>query len=129
MPVSFDEAALGAEIKVPTLDGAPVTLKIPAGTPNGRTFRVRGRGCSAKGAERHKGDLLVTVEVQVPAVLDEKAREAVQAYREATGSPDLRANLFDAAPGARMSGPRRPRPDPGAPGRTCRSSSSAWPPS
>ena len=44
VPVSFDEAALGAEIKIPTLGGAPVTLKVPAGTPNGRTFRVRGKG-------------------------------------------------------------------------------------
>ena len=48
MPVSFDEVALGAEIKIPTLGGAPVTLKIPAGTPNGRTFRVRGRGAAKK---------------------------------------------------------------------------------
>ncbi len=99
VPVSFDEAALGAEIKVPTLGGAPVTLKIPAGTPNGRSFRVRGRGVArTSGASAGTtGDLLVTVEVQVPAVLDEKAREAVQAYREATASTDLRANLFGAA--------------------------------
>jgi molecular chaperone DnaJ len=101
VPVSFDEAALGAEIKVPTLNGAPVTLKIPPGTPNGRSFRVRGRGVRrtrgpAKGST---GDLLVTVEVQVPAVLDAKAREAVQAYRDATGGADLRANLFDARSG------------------------------
>jgi molecular chaperone DnaJ len=94
VPVSFDEAALGAEIKVPTLAGAPVTLKIPPGTPNGRSFRVRGRGVQRK--DGHKGDLLVSVEVQVPAVLDDKAREAVLAYREATGGSDLRANLFDA---------------------------------
>ncbi len=53
VPVSFDEAALGAEIKVPTLGGAPVTLRIPAGTPNGRTFRVRGRGATA--GRRHQG--------------------------------------------------------------------------
>jgi molecular chaperone DnaJ len=92
VPVSFDEAALGAEIKVPTLNGAPVTLKIPAGTPNGRAFRVRGRGVQRK--DGHKGDLLVTVEVQVPAKLNEKAREAVEALREATGGSDLRANLF-----------------------------------
>ena len=65
VPVSFDEAALGAEIKVPTLGGAPVTLKIPAGTPNGRTFRVRGKG--ARKADGTHGDLLATVEVQVPA--------------------------------------------------------------
>ena len=44
VPVSFTEATLGADIKVPTLNGGPVTLKIPAGTPNGRTFRVRGKG-------------------------------------------------------------------------------------
>jgi molecular chaperone DnaJ len=99
VPVSFDEAALGAEIKVPTLGGSPVTLKIPPGTPNGRVFRVRGRGVKrTSGASvGTTGDLLVTVQVQVPAVLDEKAREAVRAYREATGGSDLRANLFEAS--------------------------------
>lgn len=92
VPVSFDEAALGAEIKVPTLGGAPVTVKIPPGTPNGRTFRVRGKGVVRK--DGHRGDLLVTVEVHVPAVLDDKARSAVEAYREATSGTDLRSNLF-----------------------------------
>jgi molecular chaperone DnaJ len=95
VPISFTEAALGADIKVPTLSGAPVTLKIPAGTPNGRAFRVRGRGVQRK--DGHKGDLLVTVEVHVPAHLDEKARAAVEALRDATGGSDLRANLFDAS--------------------------------
>jgi molecular chaperone DnaJ len=94
VPVSFDEAALGAEIKVPTLGGAPVTLKIPAGTPNGRTFRVRGKG--VRRADGTYGDLLATVEVQVPAVLDQAARAAVEAYREATAGKPLRANLFEA---------------------------------
>ena len=93
VPVTFDEAALGAEIKVPTLTGAPVTLRIPAGTPNGRVFRVRGRGVSRK--DGTKGDLLVTVEVQVPAQLDDAAREAVQAYRRATAGGDPRAALFE----------------------------------
>jgi molecular chaperone DnaJ len=98
VPVSFDEAALGAEIKVPTLNGAPVTLKIPPGTPNGRSFRVRGRGVTRTSgtAKGTAGDLIVTIEVQVPAALDGKAREAVQAYRDATGGTDLRANLFAA---------------------------------
>ncbi|MCW2844513.1 MAG: chaperone protein DnaJ, partial [Nocardioides sp.] len=94
VPVSFDELALGADVKVPTLSGAPVTLKIPAGTPNGRTFRVRGRG--APKADGTSGDLLATVEVQVPAVLDDAAREAVLAYRDATAGKPLRANLFEA---------------------------------
>jgi molecular chaperone DnaJ len=98
VPVTFDEAALGAEIKVPTLSGAPVTLKIPPGTPNGRAFRVRGRGVphTSGPAKGSTGDLLVTVEVQVPAVLNAKARDAVEAYRDATGGTDLRANLFAA---------------------------------
>jgi molecular chaperone DnaJ len=94
VPVSFAEAALGADIKVPTLNGAPVTLKIPAGTPNGRTFRVRGKGAAKK--DGTKGDLLATVEVQVPAHLSPQAREAVEAYRAATGDAALRTNLFEA---------------------------------
>ena len=64
VPISFDEAALGAEIKIPTLGGAPVTVKVPAGTPNGRTFRVRGKGARKK--DGTNGDLLATVQVQVP---------------------------------------------------------------
>lgn len=95
VPVSFDELALGAEIKIPTLGGSPVTLKVPAGTPNGRTFRVRGRG--APKSDGSKGDLLATVEVQVPAVLDGAAREAVEAYRAATASKPLRSKLFEEA--------------------------------
>ncbi|MDQ4054302.1 MAG: molecular chaperone DnaJ [Actinomycetota bacterium] len=93
VPVSFDEAALGAEIKVPTLGGAPVTLKIPAGTPNGRTFRVRGKG--ARRSDGTNGDLLATVEVHVPAQLDRAAREAVESYREAMSGKPLRGNLFE----------------------------------
>jgi len=95
VPVSFDEAALGAEIKVPTLSGAPVTLKIPSGTPTGRTFRVRGKG--ARKSDGTVGDLLVTVEVQVPAVLDPATREAVESYRAATAGKPLRGNLFEGA--------------------------------
>ncbi len=94
VPVSFDEAALGAEVKVPTLAGASVTLKLPPGTPNGRTFRVRGKGARRK--DGTMGDLLATVEVQVPAVLDQATREAVEAYRAATGGQTLRAGLFEA---------------------------------
>jgi molecular chaperone DnaJ len=95
VPISFDEAVLGAEIKIPTLGGAPVTLKIPAGTPNGRTFRVRGKG--AKRSDGTRGDLLATVEVQVPAGIDTKTREAVEALRDALADKPLRTNLFDAS--------------------------------
>ena len=95
VPISFDEAALGAEVKVPTLGGAPVTLKVPAGTPNGRTFRIRGKG--ARKSDGTRGDLLATVEVQVPAKLDPAAREAIEAYRAATTGSALRANLIEGA--------------------------------
>lgn len=93
VPVSFDEAALGAEVKIPTLGGAPVTLKLPPGTPNGRTFRVRGKGATRR--DGSKGDLLATVEVQVPATLDQTAREALEAYRAATAGKPLRNGLFE----------------------------------
>jgi molecular chaperone DnaJ len=90
-PVRFDEAALGAEISVPTLGGAPVRLRIPAGTPNGRTFRVRGKGATRR--DGTKGDLLVTVEVETPTELSEAARAAVEAYRDAVDGHDPRARL------------------------------------
>jgi molecular chaperone DnaJ len=80
VPVTFAEAALGAEIKVPTLT-TPVTVRIPAGTPSGRTLRVKGRGVpTGKGA----GDLLVTVEVAVPPKLSDQQRRAVEALAQAT---------------------------------------------
>ncbi len=94
VPVSFDEAALGGEVKIPTLGGAPVTLRLPPGTPNGRTFRVRGKGATRR--DGSKGDLLATVEVQVPAQLDPTAREAVEAYRAAMAGKPLRSGLFEA---------------------------------
>ncbi|GLX05834.1 molecular chaperone DnaJ [Microbispora sp. NBRC 16548] len=95
VPVTFPEAALGAEIKVPTLRGMPVTLRIPEGTPNGRTFRVRGRGASRK--DGTKGDLLVTVQVTVPQNLDDKARAALEEFRNATEGQDLREELIKQA--------------------------------
>ncbi|MFP3988963.1 molecular chaperone DnaJ [Streptomyces sp. E11-3] len=98
VPVSYPEAALGGEVKVPTLGGPPVTLKLPPGTPNGRTMRARGKGAVRKDGTR--GDLLVTVEVTVPKDLDTDARTALEAYRKATAGEDPRAELFQAAKGA-----------------------------
>jgi len=93
-PVTFQEAALGAEIQVPTLHGAPVKLRLSPGTPNGRTLRVRGKGVSKR--DGSKGDLLVTIEVLVPEALNEQAREALNSYAEAVGSVNPRAKLFAA---------------------------------
>ncbi|MFC4112702.1 molecular chaperone DnaJ [Nonomuraea zeae] len=95
VPVTFTEAALGAEIKVPILKGLPVTLRIPAGTPNGRTFRVRGRGVTRK--DGTKGDLLATVEVVVPKTLDDKSRELLTEFNTAIAGEDPRADLIQRA--------------------------------
>jgi len=75
VPITFPEAALGANVKVPTLDGSTVTLKVPPGTPSGKTFRVRGRGVATK---RGTGDLLVTVDVVVPTELSDAERKAIE---------------------------------------------------
>ncbi|MEO3752613.1 molecular chaperone DnaJ [Streptomyces sp. B6B3] len=97
VPVTFPEAALGGEIKVPTLGGGPVTLKLPPGTPGGRTMRARGKGAVRKDGTR--GDLLVTIEVVVPRELDDRARKTLQSYRDAAGDEDPRTALFEAAKG------------------------------
>ena len=94
VPVAFDEAALGATIEVPTIDGSTVRVKVPEGTPSGRVLRVKGKG--VKGAKT-TGDLLVTVQVVVPQRLSGAAREAVQAFGIATSGEDVRAGLLDAA--------------------------------
>ena len=83
VPVTYPEAALGADVKVPTLDGPAVTLRIPAGTASGRTLRVRGHGVPKRDGGR--GDLLVTVEVAVPPTMDGAERRAVEALAQVTG--------------------------------------------
>jgi molecular chaperone DnaJ len=89
VPVTFAEAALGADITVPSLDGS-VTLRIPPGTASGKTFRVKGRGVKTASSA---GDLLVTVEVDVPTSLNDEQRAAIEAAGKATtNSP--RAHLW-----------------------------------
>jgi molecular chaperone DnaJ len=94
VPVTFPEAVLGADIEVPTLSGGTMRLKVPAGTPSGRTLRVKGRGLQGS---RRTGDLLVTVQVVVPQRVDGAALEAVQAFRSATAGQDPRADLIAGA--------------------------------
>ena len=81
IPVTFPEAALGSEIKIPTYDHSTVTLKIPPGTKSGTTFRVKGRGVVTT---KSPGDLLVTLEIAVPAELSPKERAAIEALSEVT---------------------------------------------
>lgn len=98
LPVTFPEAALGATVAVPTLDGEAVTVRIPPGTRSGRTLRVKGKGIHPKSGR--SGDLLVTVEVVVPDKLSGPAKAALEAYREAVAGDqaDPRAQLYAAAP-------------------------------
>ncbi len=76
VPITFAEATLGAKVKVPTLNGEAVKIRIPPGTVSGKTFRLKGKG----GA----GDLLVTVAVAVPQELSKEQRQAVEAFAKAT---------------------------------------------
>ena len=92
LPVTFPEAALGAQIEVPTFDGSTVTMKLPAGTPSGRTLRVKGKGVRRK--DGSAGDLLVNISVAVPQKLDGAAKEAVEAYAKATAEDNPRVGLF-----------------------------------
>jgi molecular chaperone DnaJ len=92
VPVTFSEAALGAEIRVPAHRAMPVNVRIPAGTPNGRTFRVRGKG--VRRPDGTVGDLLVSVDVQVPRQLNDEEREALETFRKAAGDQDPRKDLL-----------------------------------
>ena len=92
VPVTFAEASLGAEIEIPTLQGARVKLRIPASTPNGRTMRVRGKG--ARRSDGTTGDLLVTIKVEVPDGLSEEAKVALQEYAEKARQSNPRVGLF-----------------------------------
>ncbi|NAZ74676.1 DnaJ domain-containing protein [Kineococcus sp. T13] len=97
LPVSFDEAVLGATVEVPTLEGSTVRVKVPAGTPSGRSLRLKGRGVKRSRADDERGDLLVAVEVVVPQRVDGAVREAVEAFAKATAGEDPRAGLAERA--------------------------------
>jgi len=78
LPITYAEATLGANVEVPTLNG-PVTLKVPAGTPSGKTFRVKGRGAPRKGG---RGDLLAKVRVDVPNKVSGEEKELLRKLGE-----------------------------------------------
>lgn len=86
VPIGVGEAALGTEVKVPTLEGDPVTVKVPAGTQPGQVLRVRGRGVPATG-RLPAGDLLVTLQVVVPRNLSHKQRKAFESLAAAVPPP------------------------------------------
>jgi len=94
LPVSFTEAALGADISLPTINGDDVKVRISPGTPNGKVLRVKGRGVR-KGV--NVGDLLVTIDVQVPQRIDGKAKRALEEFAQATRNENLRSEFMQRA--------------------------------
>ncbi len=95
LPVSFAEAALGAEVEVPTLDGKE-TLKIPSGTQSGRTFRVKSKGVPVvHGSTR--GDELVVVKVIIPQTITQRQRELLREFAEIERQQNERgqASIFE----------------------------------
>ena len=96
LPVTFAEAALGADIAVPTIDGEEVKVRLAPGTPNGKILRVKGRGITRN---HHTGDLLITIEVVVPQRVDGKAKKALEDFAEVMREDDakLRADLAQRA--------------------------------
>jgi len=91
VPVTFGEAALGATIEVPTIDGEVVKVKVPAGTPSGKVLRVKGRGVRAGAA---LGDLLVELQVAVPAHLSKAAQGHLEKLMSALPQENPREDLL-----------------------------------
>ena len=94
LPITFSEAALGADISIPTLDGDEVTVRIAPGTPSGRTLRVKGRGVK-KGSS--VGDLMITLDVRIPQRVDGEAKRAIEEFANATKDFNPRVELFTKA--------------------------------
>lgn len=90
VPVAIHEAALGARIDVPSIDG-PARVRVPPGTQSGQRFRVRGRGVpSARGGNR--GDLVVEVRLMLPRLLDERSKELLREFGRLNGD-DVRRGV------------------------------------
>ena len=119
LPVSYPEAALGANVEVPTLNG-PVTLKVPAGTPNGQDVPRRGKGAPKKGGH---GDLLVTVNVDVPGKLSREEKQLLKQLRDAQKESPRKLGVR----GVRCDG--RADPTDATRATSAPSTSSAWRPS
>src|SRR5690606_19504569 len=96
VPVTFTEAALGATIEVPTLDGDPVRLRVAPGTPSGRALRVKGRGVATA---KSTGDLLATVHVVVPSHLSGEAKKKLGDFAAPPPAENPREELSEKARG------------------------------
>ncbi|MGB6192728.1 MAG: J domain-containing protein [Terracidiphilus sp.] len=93
VPVTVPEASLGAKVEVPTIDGR-AQLKIPPGTQNGQKLRMRDRGVESASHPGQRGDQIVSIEVMVPQLQDERSREIMRELAKLNGQ-DPRAKLFE----------------------------------
>ena len=92
MPIRYDEAVFGAQIAIPVPSGTTVTLKIPAHTQNGRTFRVKNEGMT--NTTGTKGDLLVKVEIAVPQNITGDAKDLLAEYAKEVTHDNPRAEII-----------------------------------
>lgn len=95
LPITLDEAVLGAKVSAPTIDG-PVTLTVPAGASSGRVLRLRGRGVARgkAGSDDKAGDQLVELRIVTPLVIDEALRAFMEGWRKTHGY-DPRSGMMD----------------------------------
>jgi len=91
VPIAVHEAALGAKIEVPTLDG-PARLRIPPGTQSGQRFRLRERGVPSP-RDGRRGDVVVEVRLTLPKMLDERSKELLREFGRLNTADDIRREL------------------------------------
>ena len=94
VPITFVEAALGAKIEVPTVDGKTV-VRIPPGTQNGQVLRLRGKGAPSLVQPGLRGDQFVEIQVQVPRIADERSKEILKELAQ-LNADDVRKEIWKA---------------------------------
>ena len=93
MPISFATAALGGEIKIPTLEGDTESFTIPEGTETGTSFTLRGKGVSNINNQKRRGDLIFTVKIKTPKNLSAEQKKLLRAFADSLGESDKKGGF------------------------------------